>query len=134
MPSKSVQRGLYLGDVTALCTLEHSSTPTQPRNTSTYGENDFQEKDGRGHTLLAGIGGSVHWYDPFRSVQEALLLVSSVFDSGRIHGIVPAPPFDKACPVTHFHIGHKVSRPSFIRALVIWGGRRVILAAIQCDD
>ncbi len=134
MPSKSVQRGLYLGDVTALCTLEHSSTPTQPRNTSTYGENDFQEKDGRGHTLLAGIGGSVHWYDPFRSVQEALLLVSSVFDSGRIHGIVPAPPFDKACPVTHFHTGHKVSRPSFIRALVIWGGRRVILAAIQCDD
>lgn len=130
--SNCVQRGLYLGDVTALCPLPHSST--LPQDSATGGKSVLHDNDRQHDTILAGIGGGVYWYDPYRNGQDALLLVSAVFEAGRIHGIVPAPDFDKSCPAIHFNISHEIQEYCHTRALLIWGERRVILVAVQHDN
>ena len=76
-----LERGAYIGDVTALC-----AVPPPPTA-------DSAEARGR-DTLLAGVGASVHWYDPLGGFDDAPALTLRVFAAARVHGIAPAPSLD----------------------------------------
>ena len=96
MKPRNVLRGSYVGDVTALCKL----SPRTPKLHSDSGEfigTPVTRISGKQDTLLAGIGGSVHWYDPFKREGDPVLVVCTIFNAERIHGIVPVAIFDKFC-------------------------------------
>ena len=127
-----LERGAYIGDVTALC-----AVPPPPTS-------DGAEARGR-DTLLDGVGASVHWYDPLGGFDDAPALTLRVFAAARVHGIAPAPSLDallapaRGPPLASLP-GDEASTiaasapPPPARAFVVFGERRVALVALVAGD
>jgi len=117
---RRLTRGTYVGDVTALCALTPPTKGDGPdaADPTATGAHD---------TLLAGIGASLRWYDPFKVGGDILLLSLDVFPSARVHGILPAPTLDAFVTSDERSGG---------RAILVWGERRVCLVSLNdvgCD-
>ena len=115
-PPRRLTRGTYVGDVTALCALTPPSDGVDAADSTRLGAHD---------TLLAGIGASVRWYDPFRAGGDVSLLSTDVFPSARVHGILPVPVLDA-------FVGS--ASPSGGRAILVWGERRVAVVSLLVGD
>ena len=86
---RRLTRGVYVGDVTALCALPPTGDDADAADPASDGARP------RAHdTLLAGTGASLKWYDPFRAGGDVPLLSTTVFPSARVHGILPSPDLD----------------------------------------
>ena len=172
--ARPLKRGAYVGDVTALCALP-SPPPQQhgrrqPRDTApdTIGNTvddevvEEEEEEKKHDTLLAGVGATLQWYDPFGSGGEAPLLATSVFSAARVHGIVPAPELDASNIIAHDDDGDDDgTQPpqkqkgggggvggvggggddgrsggggGTARAVLVWGERRVALVSLNVGD
>ena len=127
-----LERGAYIGDVTALC-----AVPPPPTA-------DSAEARGR-DTLLAGVGASVHWYDPLGGFDDAPALTLRVFAAARVHGIAPAPSLDAllapargpplaSLPGDEATTIAASAPPPPARAFVVFGERRVALVALVAGD
>ena len=117
-PSRRLTRGVYVGDVTALCALPPTGDDADAADTASDGALP------RAHdTLLAGTGASLKWYDPFRANGDVPLLSTTVFRSARVHGILPSPELDA------FAAG--ASGASGGRAILVWGERRVAVVTLR---
>ena len=166
---RPLARGAYVGDVTALCALSVPPPPSPPPpsqkiggvlagvrriGTGTEGraeEGEYAEPtttlssiSADHDTLLAGVGASLQWYDPFGSGGEEPLLTVAVFGAARVHGIVPAPQLDDiaaSCDALNTggeggnvsNVGDEGlgSRGTRARAVLVWGERRVALVALR---
>ena len=98
-----------MGDVTALCVL----SPQHDDGSWAAGHRGGRHAH---DTLLAGIGGCAHWYDP---ADGGLILCARVLSEARVHGLAPAPAFDAAAEVRGG------------RAVLAWGERRVAMVALH---
>ena len=133
MKPRNVLRGSYVGDVTALCKL----SPRTPKLHSDSGEfigTPVTGISGKQDTLLAGIGGSVHWYDPFKREGDPVLVVCTIFNAERIHGIVPVAIFDKFCDHSTVESLHETLGTPEVRALLVYGEQRVTIAALLANE
>ena len=115
---RRLTRGVYVGDVTALCALPPTSDDADAADTASDGARPLAHD-----TLLAGTGASLKWYDPFRAGGDVPLLSATVFPSARVHGILPSPDLDA------FVAG--ASGASGGRAILVWGERRVAVATLR---
>ena len=117
-PTRRLTRGVYVGDVTALCALPPTGDDAVAADTASDGARP------RAHdTLLAGTGASLKWYDPFTAGGDVPLLSTTVFPSARVHGIHPSPELDA------FVAG--ASGASGGRAILVWGERRVSVVTLS---
>ena len=117
-PSRRLTRGVYVGDVTALCALPPAGDDADAADTASDGALP------RAHdTLLAGTGASLKWYDPFRAGGGVPLLSTTVFPSARVHGILPSPDLDAFVA--------SASGASGGRAILVWGERRVAVVTLR---
>ena len=115
---RRLTRGVYVGDVTALCALPPTGDDADAADTASDGALP------RAHdTLLAGTGASLKWYDPFRAGGDVPLLSTTVFPSARVHGILPSPDLDAFVA--------SASGASGGRAILVWGERRVAVATLR---
>ena len=115
---RRLTRGVYVGDVTALCALPPTGDDADAADTASDGARP------RAHdTLLAGTGASLKWYDPFRAGGDVPLLSTTVFPSARVHGILPSPDLDAFVA--------SASGASGGRAILVWGERRVAVATLR---
>ena len=115
---RRLTRGVYVGDVTALCALPPTGHDADAADTAFDGATPLAHD-----TLLAGTGASLKWYDPFRAGGDVPLLSATVFPSARVHGILPSPDLDA------FVAG--ASGASGGRAILVWGERRVAVATLR---
>ena len=115
---RRLTRGVYVGDVTALCALPPTGHDADAADTPSDGARPLAHD-----TLLAGTGASLKWYDPFRAGGDVPLLSATVFPSARVHGILPSPDLDA------FVAG--ASGASGGRAILVWGERRVAVATLR---
>ena len=118
-----------MGDVTALCALPPQVLKL-PSNSGDGARTQVTGVSGEPDTLLAGIGGSVHLYDPFKREGDPLLFVCAVFNAERIHGIVPVADFDPFCSHSNVDSRHGGLNVPETRALLVYGERRVTIAAL----
>ena len=115
---RRLTRGVYVGDVTALCALPPTGDDADAADPASDGARP------RAHdTLLAGTGASLKWYDPFRAGGDVPLLSTTVFPSARVHGILPSPDLDAFVA--------SASGASGGRAILVWGERRVAVATLR---
>ena len=120
-PTRRLTRGVYVGDVTALCALPPTGDDAVAADTASDGARP------RAHdTLLAGTGASLKWYDPFTAGGDVPLLSTTVFPSARVHGILPSPDLDAFVA--------SASGASGGRAILVWGERRVAVATLRAGE
>ena len=115
---RRLTRGVYVGDVTALCALPPTGHDADAADTPSDGARPLAHD-----TLLAGTGASLKWYDPFRAGGDVPLLSATVFPSARVHGILPSPDLDAFVA--------SASGASGGRAILVWGERRVAVATLR---
>ena len=118
-----------MGDVTALCALPPQVLKL-PSNSSDGARTQLTGVSGEPDTLLAGIGGSILLYDPFKREGDPLVFVCAIFNAERIHGIVPAEDFDAFCSHSNVDSLHGALNVPETRALLVYGERRVTIAAL----
>jgi len=124
-------RGAYVGDVTALCAL---APPPPPSGGADAGAVNDASLPPQHDTLLAGVGASLQWYDPFDGGGgEAPLLTATVFGAARVHGIAPAPELDaiRASEELGGGGGGGGGGAAGARAVLVWGERRIVLVALH---
>ena len=114
---RRLTRGVYVGDVTALCALPPTGDDADAADPASDGARP------RAHdTLLAGTGASLKWYDPFRAGGDVPLLSTTVFPSARARH----PPLSRPGRVRRERV-----RRGGGRAILVWGERRVAVATLR---